>query len=336
MRLNRVFGVLSRIDADDIFISYSRHDGAAYLTGLDVALSAEEFSCLTDRRGTDADSLPPESLYRKIRKCKSFVLVGSPGALENPGNIAEELRRFTEENGTDRVTVISFDKGLELEDWSGTPWWNFVVGKARERDFATALKTGRPDLSIIKNITSACDYVKSKDRLIKYRNRAFAAFIVLVAMAAVAGSLAIYAGMEARLATLSAERQLAISDSVKLANRSQALLQRPEESVERSIMFAIESYEATQPHEIASAESDAALRASLAKLPRFLGSVSHQGEILGVALSPDGGFFATASKDLLRIFPADSSIATSEVPMEISSKIALSSNASHVAVVMSD
>ena len=34
------FNFLKSLDADDIFISYSREDGSAYLTGLDAALSA--------------------------------------------------------------------------------------------------------------------------------------------------------------------------------------------------------------------------------------------------------------------------------------------------------
>lgn len=39
---------LNRLDADDIFVSYSREDGSAYLTGLDAALSKRGVSCFTD------------------------------------------------------------------------------------------------------------------------------------------------------------------------------------------------------------------------------------------------------------------------------------------------
>ena len=59
------FDFLKSLDSDDIFISYSRDDGEAYLTGLDAALSNLGFSCFTDKRGTDANRLLPATLFQK-------------------------------------------------------------------------------------------------------------------------------------------------------------------------------------------------------------------------------------------------------------------------------
>src|SRR5919109_465631 len=104
-----VLQFLKSLDADDIFISYARADGSAYLTGLDAALSAKQFSCFTDRRGTDAGSLPPETLFRKVRLCKTLVLLATPAAVEKPEFIAEELGEFAKANGTSRIICVSFD-----------------------------------------------------------------------------------------------------------------------------------------------------------------------------------------------------------------------------------
>jgi WD40 repeat protein len=174
------FDFLKNLDADDIFISYSREDGSAYLTGLDAALSARGFSCFTDKRGTDADRLPPKTLFRKIRLCKTLVLLATPGALRKPENIAPEVSEFAEANGTSRIVCVSFDRGAELADWSQTPWFTHVEGKSREREDPEALKTGEPSPAIVETIAAASGYMKSKDRLRKYRDRAISVLALLV------------------------------------------------------------------------------------------------------------------------------------------------------------
>jgi len=126
----------SGLDADDIFISYSREDGSAYVTGLDAALSAREFSCFTDRRGTEANPHLPATLLAKIRRCKTLVLLGTPAALRRPEHMAPEVEEFARANGTARIVSVSFD-GLAdqpLEDWTKTPWHTNTEGKVRERE----------------------------------------------------------------------------------------------------------------------------------------------------------------------------------------------------------
>src|SRR5258707_15741063 len=107
------FSFLNNLDADDIFISYSREDGEPYLKGLDATLSARGFSCFTDRRGTDAGRLPPKTLFRKIRLCKTLVLLATPGALKEPENIAPEAKEVAEANGTARIVRVSVRRGAE-------------------------------------------------------------------------------------------------------------------------------------------------------------------------------------------------------------------------------
>src|SRR6185295_6143656 len=91
---------LKSLDADDIFISYSRSDAEAYLTGIDTALSKLGFSCFTDKRGAPAGRLPPEMILEKARGCKTLVLLGTPGALKKSEYIAPEVNAFAEKNGT--------------------------------------------------------------------------------------------------------------------------------------------------------------------------------------------------------------------------------------------
>ena len=193
---------LRSLDADDIFISYSREDGTAYLTGLDAALSKRGFSCFTDKRGTDAGKLPPATLYRKVQACKTFVLLATPNALKEPENIAPEVTHFAEANGTSRIICVSFDQDEEFGDWANTPWYQHVEGKAREREHPSTLKTGEPSEEIVEQIVAASDYMKSKDRLRRYRNSALSVLGVLV-VAIIAA--AIVAGLMFRKAAAETE-----------------------------------------------------------------------------------------------------------------------------------
>lgn len=201
------FNFLKTLDADDIFISYSREDGSAYLTGLDAALSARGFSCFTDKRGTDAGRLPPETLFRKIRLCKTLVLLATPGALAEPENIAPEVSEFAEANGTSRIVCVSFDRDAEFADWSQAPWFAQVEGKAREREDPNALKTGEPSPAVVEAVVVASDYMKSKDRLRRYRKRALWVLAWLVVAIVAAALLAGFMFKRAEAATRTANEE---------------------------------------------------------------------------------------------------------------------------------
>ena len=222
------FDFLKSLDSDDIFISYSRDDGEAYLTGLDAALSNLGFSCFTDKRGTDANRLPPATLFQKIRFCKTLVLLGTPGALSSPENIMPEIREFAEANGTSRIIAVSFDRQTEssastaIADWSNAPWYMYVEGKSREREEPNALKTGAPSTAVVNSITKASDYMKSKDRLRRYRNRALAGFLCLLVAGLAAGGFAVYQFRQAGKAKI--EAQAAIVDAKDTRDKADATI----------------------------------------------------------------------------------------------------------------
>jgi WD40 repeat protein len=292
------FNFLKSLDADDIFISYSREDGSAYLTGLDTALATRGFSCFTDKRGTDAGRLPPETLFRKIRLCKTLVLLATPGALKNPENMAMEVSEFAKANGTSRILCVSFDRGAEFANWSGTPWYAHIEGKERGREDPNALTTGEPSPSIVDNIVRASDYMKSKDRLRRYRNRALAGFLCLLALGVAAGGFALY-----QLRRAGEEK--AMSDSRSLANRSQILLRQHPEALPRALALAVSAMNESSAIGVHGVEADSALRDSLALLPHLRSSEKYDRGAAAVAFSPDGRHFAMLSSDnKLRIYDA--------------------------------
>jgi hypothetical protein len=244
---------LKSLYADDIFISYSRKDGAAYLTGLDAALSKRGFSCFTDKRGTDAGKLPPETLYSKIRACKTLVLLATPKALEKPQNIAPEITHFANANGTSRIICVSFDQDEEFGDWENTPWYTHVEGKAREREHPSTLKTGEPSEKVVEQIVAASDYMKSKDRLRRYRNSALSVLGVLVI--AIIGA-AIVAGLMFRKAA--AEKERAAVETAKANEATQAAAEataNAEKSLSQALNAQMEAGMAQLGAEIAKADA---------------------------------------------------------------------------------
>jgi WD40 repeat protein len=231
--------LLRNLEADDIFISYSRDDGEAYLTGLDAALSKLGFSCFSDKRGTEADRLPPETLFRKVRLCKTLVLLGTPGAISEPQYVTQEVVEFTKANGTARIIAVSFDRDAEFTDWSEMPWYEYVQGKSRERELPEAMKTGEPSVSVVKNIEAASNYMKSKDRLRMYRNRAFLAFVLLSAAGLGAALFGLY---ELREVGRAAERvNKARTDADDAIARSQERVRKGEEQAQKDIRQAQEN-----------------------------------------------------------------------------------------------
>jgi WD40 repeat protein len=337
------FKFLTSLDADDIFISYSRTDGAAYVTGLEAALSAKEFSCFTDRLGTDSDPLPPKTLFRKIRVCKTLVLLATPGAVAKPENIAREVSEFAEANGTSRIVCVSFDRDEEIASWSTRiPWYAYVEGKAREREDPKALKTGEPSPSIVDAIVAASNYMKSKDRLRRYRNRALAGLMSLLGISVIAGGFAAYQFEQAGKAMADARMQSGIAESRSLANRSQVLLRQRPGELPDALSLAVDAMKKSVATGVHTVEADTALRDNLAILPLLQSSYKYggPGDLLNVAFSPDARHFAILSTDkMLRIYESVSQAPFKErKPVKElrcdCSAIALSSEPSYAAAVV--
>jgi WD40 repeat protein len=137
------------------------------------------------------------------------------------------------------------------------------------------------------------------------------------------------------VAQAEAERQQAIAEVRSLANQSQALLrQRPDEA-RRSLSLAVDSMKKAVAAGIRSVEADAALRDSLAVLPR-LQRINHyvgpRDFFIPTALSPDGRYLATCIDKKLRVYESGSETPLKEGTCDRKEAISLSSGAAYVAV----
>jgi hypothetical protein len=88
--LNWIFKFLL---GDDIFISYSRADGATYAAGLANELTKLKFSCKLDQWGTESGAEMPESLKKSLKRSAVLVLVGTEGAAKSR-HVGSEIEEF--------------------------------------------------------------------------------------------------------------------------------------------------------------------------------------------------------------------------------------------------
>ena len=67
---------------DDIFISYSRRDGAKYAAALANELSkpGNDYSCFLDQWGASAANELSKPVLRAIKRSSVLVLIGTAGA----------------------------------------------------------------------------------------------------------------------------------------------------------------------------------------------------------------------------------------------------------------
>jgi len=84
--------ILKFLTGDNIFISYSRHDGDAYATQLANKLVDLKFSVF-DQWTTPPGSNLPVSLLRKLKRSSLLIVVGTKHAAESH-HVRQEIAEF--------------------------------------------------------------------------------------------------------------------------------------------------------------------------------------------------------------------------------------------------
>jgi WD40 repeat protein len=148
---------------------------------------------------------------------------------------------------------VSFDRDGEFIDWSNTPWYTYVEGKARQREDSAALKTGEPSIDVVNEIQAASDYMKGKDRLQMVRNRAIGVLgfliVVIIGAAVVAGI------MSGRAKAATKEAQDANASAVQAKQAADTATREAEKSLSQAIAAQIEAGLAQLGAEIAKANA---------------------------------------------------------------------------------
>ena len=146
--------MLRHIWGDDIFISYSRSDGASYAAGLAAALAQRKFSCKFDQWGSHPGREIPPNLIRALERSNTLVLVGSPGAAASDA-VYQEVNRFLR---TKRLIVPIDFEGASQQ----AKWWPLVQGLPWSSEPLAALGTGEPDEAVINRVDKTTAFPASR------------------------------------------------------------------------------------------------------------------------------------------------------------------------------
>jgi hypothetical protein len=160
------------LSRDDIFISYSRADGAAYATGLADRLTAKGFSCFLDRLGTEPDHQLPESLKRRIRSCTMAVLVGTERAAASQF-VEQEVAEFLK---TKRI-ILPIDFGGAV---GRARWYGLIPGLSAEAERLQAAESGEPSENVISRIEKSFRYTRRNQHMLRVFWVTAAMFVLVI------------------------------------------------------------------------------------------------------------------------------------------------------------
>jgi hypothetical protein len=167
------WGLFERLLGRDVFISYSRADGANYAVALAAKLSGLGFACVIDQWGmTVPGRSTPEKVHKLLRNCRALVVVNTRAAGASV-HVGDEIREFIKTPGM--IIPIDLDGSIREADW-----WSLVEG------LPIAIETGgsgalHPDASIVERLINALTFRRRDQRL---RRLSFVTVSILALMVA--------------------------------------------------------------------------------------------------------------------------------------------------------
>ena len=182
---------------DDIFISYSRRDGAKYAAALANELSkpGNDYSCFLDQWGASAANKLSKPVLRAVDRSSVLVLIGTAGAAGSQ-LVQQEVKLFSRKKwlrSLRPVLPINIDGALNAVSWAE------LTGLHRIPETDEARSDGVPSQAVIKLIADSYSYTKRAQRT---RWLSIGALILLIASLAVGG----FAAYQARRANAEARR----------------------------------------------------------------------------------------------------------------------------------
>jgi len=213
--------ILKFLIGDDIFISYSRLDGATYAAGLATRLTGLGFSCRLDQWGTESGKDMPQSLRNALRRSAALVLVGTEGAAHSRHvrDEVQELKRRARpiipivfegvrlrEDKTPKsgsvVRLAELDAGTLVANTAEALWAEAIEGQPIFCEHNSLLETGEPSAMVLNRIEKTFTF-RTKDQRLRISTAAATGLLLLLIGASVWA--AVMASRSNKRATAAAE-----------------------------------------------------------------------------------------------------------------------------------
>jgi WD40 repeat protein len=212
---------------DDIFISYSRADGASYAAALANQLSGKRLYCRFDQWGTVPGQEVPEDILKALRRSGALIIVATEKAYEST-SVEREIREFLQ---TKRL-IVPIDLCGRI---FSAMWWPLLAGLPVSKDHESdghsritaidgqiAPGTAGPLTEVVSRIENSIDFTKKDTRLRQAAVVALALLVTFMIGAAVAAKIATTKSLEAagesRLANEAIDNRKAAERSAKKAD----------------------------------------------------------------------------------------------------------------------
>src|SRR5262245_28183510 len=148
---------------DDIFISYSRRDGANYAAALANELSkpGRDFSCFLDQWGASAANELSKPVLGALRRSSLLVLVGTPGAATSKF-VRQEVENFSQQSWLRAhrpILPININGALDRMEWEQ------LTGLHRTPETEEACAEGLPSEAVIRLILNSHSFTKRNRRV---------------------------------------------------------------------------------------------------------------------------------------------------------------------------
>ncbi len=230
---------------DDVFISYSRRDGAHYAAALASRLGEPEFdvSCFLDQWGASAANELSQPVIRALRRSYVLLLIGTPGAVAS-SMVRQEVASFSRTRfwRTNRP-ILPINVAGALDDVS----WTELTGLNRTPETHDACTGGLPSDRVVRLVRDSCSFSRRSQR-----TRLVSMAAVLLLFISILASLWAYAQNSRALeASLQAEKQTlkaneASAEAQRGAEEARRAEDRAKESEARSIVARRETERQTR------------------------------------------------------------------------------------------
>lgn len=288
--------------ADDIFISYSRRDGAKYAAALANELSkrGHDYSCFLDQWGASADNKLSTPVLRALKHSYMLVLIGTAGAAQSPF-VRQEVQLFSKRRWYQPrrpVLPINIDGALSNLDWSE------LTGLHRVPETNDARQDGLPSEAVVRLIVNSNSYTKRYQRM---RLLSLVAMFLLTA-SVTTSVFAAFMAKQARAASLRAtlESERANKESLNAKIQTEAALKNKRDA-EREAERAKENANlAQQQQKIADEKSREAQQQTVIAQENIRTSRSQELSAHAKAISPvDPRAGVLAAIEAVRIKPTE-------------------------------
>jgi hypothetical protein len=147
---------------DDVFISYSRRDGAHYAAALASRLGEREFdvSCFLDQWGAAAANELSRPVIRALRRSYVLVLIGTPGAIDS-AMVRQEIASFSRTRCWARNRpILPINVAGALDNVS----WTELTGLNRTPETHDACSGGLPSDRVVRLVRDSCSFSRRSQR----------------------------------------------------------------------------------------------------------------------------------------------------------------------------